>query len=84
MLRGCLTLCRSPLPWTDDAEGRIGLALLAGVLIGNTVEAYGAAHPIIASGHSRRFAAALLAGIGLVLDTATLLGGTVLSGRIPR
>ena len=30
------------------AEGEIGVALLAGILIGNVVEAYGAAQPIIA------------------------------------
>ena len=44
------------------AGGEVGLALLAGVLVGNTVEAYGAAQPIIAAGRSRRFARGLLAG----------------------
>ena len=62
------------------AEGEIGLALLVGVLIGNVVEAYGAAQPIIASGHSRRFTITLLAAIGFALAFATVLGGTVLSG----
>jgi hypothetical protein len=47
------------------------------------VEAYGAAHPIIAGGHSRRFAVAILSGIGLSLGSATLLGGTVLSEASP-
>jgi ZIP family zinc transporter len=65
------------------ALGHVGVALLAGVLIGNVVEAYGAAQPIIASGRSTRFAIVLLAGIGLALTVATVLGGTVLAGASP-
>ncbi len=61
------------------AEGEIGVALLAGVLVGNVVEAYGAAQPIVAGGHTRRFAIALLAAIGAALALATLLGGTALA-----
>ena len=61
------------------AEGEIGVALLAGVLIGNLVEAYGAAQPIIAGGHTRRFAITLLTAIGFALAFATVLGGTVLA-----
>jgi len=61
------------------AEGEIGVALLAGVLIGNVVESYGAAQPIIAGGHTRRFAVTLLGAIGLALALATILGGTVLA-----
>ncbi|MBA2637875.1 MAG: hypothetical protein H0U79_06600 [Solirubrobacterales bacterium] len=61
------------------AEGEIGLALLAGILIGNVVEAYGAAQPIIAGGHSRRFAVGLLGATGAALALATVLGGTVLA-----
>jgi zinc transporter, ZIP family len=61
------------------AEGEIGVALLAGVLIGNVVEAYGAAQPIVAGGHTKRFAVTLLAMIGAALALATLLGGTVLA-----
>jgi ZIP family zinc transporter len=61
------------------AEGEIGVALLAGVLIGNVVEAYGAAQPIVAGGHTKRFAITLLAAIGAALALATLLGGTVLA-----
>jgi ZIP family zinc transporter len=57
----------------------VGLALLVGVLVGNVVEAYGAAQPIIASGRTRRFAMTLLAAIGLALAFATVLGGTVLA-----
>jgi ZIP family zinc transporter len=53
------------------AEGEVGVALLAGILIGNTVEAYGAAQPIIAGGRSKRFALALLAAIGAALGVAT-------------
>lgn len=62
------------------AEGSLGAALLAGILIGNVVEAYGAAQPIIAGGHSARFALALIAGIGFSLLLATVAGGTLLSG----
>jgi ZIP family zinc transporter len=61
------------------AEGEIGLALLVGVLIGNVVEAYGAAQPIIAGGHAPRFALALLTAIGFSLALAVVLGGTVLA-----
>jgi zinc transporter, ZIP family len=61
------------------AEGEIGVALLAGVLIGNVVEAYGAAQPIVAGGHTKRFAVMLLAAIGAALALATVLGGTVLA-----
>ena len=61
------------------AEGEIGVALLAGVLIGNMVEAYGAAQPIVAGGHTKRFAVTLLAAIGAALALATVLGGTVLA-----
>ena len=61
------------------AEGEIGFALLVGVLVGNLVEAYGAAQPIVAGGLSKRFAVALLGGIGIALALATLAGGTVLA-----
>jgi ZIP family zinc transporter len=61
------------------AEGEIGVALLAGILIGNLVEAYGAAQPIVAGGRSKRFAVILLGAIGAALATATALGGTVLA-----
>ena len=61
------------------AEGAVGLALLVGVLVGNVVESYGAAQPIVASGRTRRFALTLLAAIGLALAFATVLSGTVLA-----
>jgi zinc transporter, ZIP family len=61
------------------AEGELGVALLAGIVIGNVVEAYGAAQPIVAGGHTRRFAIILLAVIGLALALATVLGGTLLA-----
>ncbi len=60
-------------------EGEVGVALLAGILIGNVVESYGAAQPILAAGRSRRFAVGLLGAIGLALAFATVLGGTVLA-----
>jgi ZIP family zinc transporter len=61
------------------AEGGVGVALLAGILLGNVVEAYGAAQPILAGGHTRRFALGLLGGIGLALAAATIVGGTLLA-----
>jgi ZIP family zinc transporter len=62
------------------AGGEVGVALLAGVLVGNVVEAYGASQPIIAGGRTKRFAVTLLAAIGAALAFATVLGGTVLAG----
>ena len=61
------------------AEGKVGLALLAGIVIGNVTEAYGAAQPIVAGGHPRRFALGLLTGIAVALGGATVLGGTALA-----
>lgn len=61
------------------ADGNLGVALLVGVLVGNLVEAYGAVQPIIASGHSKRYAIGIIAAIALALVGATLLGGTLLS-----
>jgi zinc transporter, ZIP family len=65
------------------AGGELGIALLAGILVGNVVEAYGAAQPIVAAGASRRFALTLLSAIGLALAFATVLGGTILSDASP-
>jgi ZIP family zinc transporter len=65
------------------ATGQVGVALLAGVLVGNVVEAYGAAQPIIAAGRPRRVAVSLLGGIGLALAGATVLGGTILADADP-
>jgi zinc transporter, ZIP family len=61
------------------AEGEVGLALLVGIVLGNVVESYGAAQPILAGGHSRGFALRLLGAIGIALAGATVLGGTVLA-----
>jgi ZIP family zinc transporter len=61
------------------AEGSVGVALLAGVLVGNVVEAYGAAQPISMGGRSGRFAVGLLGAIGVTLAAATVLGGTALA-----
>jgi ZIP family zinc transporter len=65
------------------AEGEIGVALLAGIVLGNLVEAYGAAQPILVGGGSPRFAVGLLACIGVALALATVLGGTVLADASP-
>jgi zinc transporter, ZIP family len=61
------------------SEGEVGVALLAGIVIGNVVESYGAAQPILAAGRSSRFALILLGAIGLALAFSTVLGGTVLA-----
>jgi ZIP family zinc transporter len=61
------------------ADGDTGVALLVGILVGNVVEAYGAAQPIIAAGRTARFAITLLVAIGFALAFATVLGGTVLA-----
>ena len=65
------------------AEGEVGVALLAGILVGNLTESYGAAQPIIAGGRTPGFAIRLLGGIGLMLALATVLGGTVLADASP-
>jgi zinc transporter, ZIP family len=65
------------------AEDELGVALLAGILIGNVVESYGAAQPIIAGGRPPAFALRVLGGIGLVLAVATILGGTALADASP-
>lgn len=59
------------------------MALLAGVLIGNVVEAYGAAQPIVVGGRTKRFAVTLLTAIGFALALSTVLGGTVLADASP-
>lgn len=61
------------------AAGKLGVALLVGVLVGNVVEAYGAVRPIVASGYSKRFAVGLITAIALALAGATVLGATVLA-----
>ena len=61
------------------AEGEVGLALLAGIVVGNVLEAYGAAQPIVAGGRSPRFALGLMSAIACVLWLATVLGATVLA-----
>jgi len=66
------------------ASGDLGLALLVGILVGNVVEAYGAAQPIAACGKSKGFAIGLIGGIGLCLVAATVLGGTLLSSAPDR
>jgi zinc transporter, ZIP family len=65
------------------AQGVLGKALLVGVLVGNVVEAYGAAQPIVASGRSRSFAVGLMGGIGSALGLAVILGGTVFAEASP-
>jgi len=66
------------------ADGEVGVALLVGILVGNVVEAYGAAQPIIAAGRTARFAITVLVAIGFALAFATVLGGTVLADADPK
>ena len=61
------------------AERATSITLLVGILVGNVVEAYGAAQPLLVGGRSKRFAVGLLGGIGLVLAGSTVVGGTVLA-----
>ena len=44
------------------AEDELGVALLVGIVLGNVVEAYGAAQPILAGSHRPGFALRLLGG----------------------
>jgi zinc transporter, ZIP family len=61
------------------AERATSITLLVGILVGNVVEAYGSAQPILVGGRSKRFAVGLLGGIGLVLTGSTVVGATVLA-----
>lgn len=61
------------------AEGEIGLALLAGVVVSNLAESYGATHPIVDGGRSRGFALLLFGGIAVALAAAIVVGSTLLS-----
>lgn len=65
------------------AAGEPGVALLTAVVVGNLTEAYGAAQPILAGGHPRRFAVGLLTAIGALLAGAVVAGGTVGAGLPP-
>jgi ZIP family zinc transporter len=64
-------------------EGELAVPLLVGVVVGNLVEAYGAAQPLAVAGGRSRFAVALLGGIGLALAAALIVGATVLDGLDP-
>lgn len=61
------------------AEGAIGLPLLAGVVVSNLVESYGATEPMIEAGYSRRYPILMFAGIALALLIAMVLGATLLA-----
>jgi hypothetical protein len=61
------------------AERAISITLLVGILVGNVVEAYGSAQPILVGGRSKRLAVGLLGAIGLVLAGSTVVGATVLA-----
>jgi zinc transporter, ZIP family len=64
-------------------EGELAVPLLVGVVVGNLVEAYGAAQPLAVAGGRSRFAVVLLGGIGLALAAALIVGATVLDGLDP-
>jgi zinc transporter, ZIP family len=63
-------------------EGELAVPLLVGVIVGNVVEAYGAAQPL-AAGERSRFAVLLLGAIGLALAVALIAGATVLDALDP-
>jgi ZIP family zinc transporter len=65
------------------ASGGVGVALLAGIVVGNVVESYGATRLIVGGGRSGRFAVTLLGALGLALAFATVLGGTLLADATP-
>ena len=60
------------------AEGAIALPLLAGVLVSNLVESYGASEPMVQAGYSRLYPLTVFAGIALALVGAIVLGATLL------
>jgi hypothetical protein len=64
----------------------LGLPVADGValLVGNAVEAYGAAPPLIAAGRTARFAVTAAAGHRVRQAFATVLGGTVLANADPK
>jgi ZIP family zinc transporter len=66
------------------AEGAIAVPLLAGVVVSNLVESYGASEPIVDAGYSRRYPIVLFAGIGLALLVAIVVGATLLAGASDR
>lgn len=61
------------------AERNIGLALLAGIIISNLTEAYGASVFIIQGGRARLLPLGIFAGIAAALVIALVLGATLLS-----
>jgi len=62
------------------ATGEVGFALLAGILVGNVVESYGATQAILSGERSRRFPVVLMTVIGAALAGSTVLGGSLLAG----
>ena len=65
------------------AEGELAASLLAGILVSNLVESYGATEPIVASGRSRGYPVAVFAGIALALVAALVVGATLLADARP-
>lgn len=66
------------------AEGRIGVALLAGVIVSNLVESYGATQAIRAGGAPPREPLRLFGAVALVLLVALVAGATLLSTLDPK
>lgn len=60
------------------ADGKIGMALLAGIVFSNLSESYGASAFMIHGGRSRPAAVALFAGIGAALLAALVVGAEAL------
>ena len=61
------------------AQGEIGLALLAGIVVSNLTESYGASAFMIGGGRSKWFALAIFGGIAVALLLALVVGSSVLS-----
>ena len=66
------------------AEGEIGLALLAGIVVSNLAESYGASEAIVTAGYSRAYPIVLFAGIGVALLIAIVVGATLLADASDR
>jgi ZIP family zinc transporter len=65
------------------AGGEIGIALAAGILIGNVTEAYGAVQPMLAGGYTTQRSLRIIGSIAGILVLATIAGGTVLASAPP-
>ena len=61
------------------SQGEIGLALLAGIVVSNLTESYGATVFLVHGGRSRTFALGIFAAIAVCLVAALVVGSTLLA-----